>query len=70
MVALELWAGKEVECSKLSGNTEDTAEHSADNGSLDFEVSEGSKDYIRVIYVIFFQLRICSSDHLGMKNRD
>lgn len=31
---------------------------------------KGSKDYVRLIHVIFFFLRLCDSSHLGLKNCD
>lgn len=51
---LELWAGKSLSVQSLviyAGNL--NADSKADNRGLACEVSEGSKDPIRAIYVIF-----------------
>lgn len=56
---LKLWAGKAIECSKLRelscGILEDqSVARNEDGGGLAWEVSEGSRDSIKTVYVAFW----------------
>ena len=72
---MKLWAGKATECSKIAellrGSAEDkNVERYTEDGGLDCEVPKGCLTLKEsMVDIVYFELRICGPDQLGLTNQ-